>query len=125
MRFNGRSSENSAFRIPLATFLANQANLYGAEIAKDVMPTIVLLAIRLPSGAAAEKPHETANNIYAVLARTVRATFDEQADEVLALGDVLAVPLWHEHVLHGIEDATLLRVTDEAIMSKFRLLRQG
>jgi gentisate 1,2-dioxygenase len=55
----------------------------------------------------------------------VRATIDGQADEFLARGDVLAVPTWHGHVLHGVEDATLLRVTDEPIMTKFGLPRHG
>ena len=31
------------------------------------------------------------------------------------------VPLWHGRVLHGVEDATLLWVTDEPIMAKFGL----
>jgi gentisate 1,2-dioxygenase len=48
-----------------------------------------------------------------------------QPDETLARGDILAVPLWHGHALHGIEDATLLRVTDEPIMTKFGLLRRA
>ena len=116
---------DSAFRIPLATVLANQSGMNSVEIAKDVMPTIGLHAIRLPSGAVTEKLHETANNIYAVVSGTVRATVDGQADEVLGRGDVLAVPIRHEHVLHGIEDATLLRVTDEPILAKFGLLRHG
>ena len=114
---------DSAFRIPLATVLANQTGMHSVEIAKDVMPTIGLHAIRLPSGAATEKLHETANNLYAVVSGTVRATIDGQADEFLARGDVIAVPLRHGHVLHGVEDATLLRVTDEPIMAKFGLLR--
>ena len=79
------------------------------EIAEDMMPTIGLHAIRLPSGAMTEKLHETANNLYAVVSGTVRANVDGQADEFLARGDVLAVPLRQGHVLHGVEDATLLR----------------
>ena len=56
--------------------------MHSVEIAKDVMPTIGLHAIRLPSGAVTEKLHETANNLYAVVSGTVRATIDGQADEV-------------------------------------------
>ena len=52
-------------------------------------------------------------------------TIDGQANEVPARGDVLAVPTWHGHVLHGVEDAIVLRVTDEPIMTKFGLLRYG
>jgi gentisate 1,2-dioxygenase len=99
--------------------------MHSAEIARDAMPTIGLHAIRLPSGTATERQHETANNIYAVVSGTVRATIDGQADEVLGRGDVLAVPTWYGHVLHGVDDATLLRVTDEPVMAKFGLLRHG
>jgi gentisate 1,2-dioxygenase len=69
--------------------------------------------------------HETANNIYTVVTGTVRTTIDGQADEVLARGDVIAVPLWHGHVLRGVDHATLLRVTDEPIVAKLGLLRHG
>lgn len=114
---------DSAFRIPLTAVLANQTGMHSVEIAKDVMPTIGLHAIRLPSGTATEKLHETANNLYAVVSGTVRTTIDGQADEFLARGDVIAVPLRQGHVLHGVEDARLLRVTDEPIMATFGLLR--
>ena len=80
--FQRPTERDSAFRIPLATVLARRTGMHSVEIAKDVMPTIGLHAIRLPSGAATEKLHETANNIYAVVSGTVRATIDGQADEV-------------------------------------------
>jgi gentisate 1,2-dioxygenase len=53
----------------------------------------------------------------------VRTTIDGQADEFLARGDVIAVPLRQGHALHGVEDARLLRVTDEPIMATLGLLR--
>jgi hypothetical protein len=56
--------------------------MHSVEIAKDVMPTIGLHAIRLPSGAATESLHETANNLYAVVSGTVRATIDGQAEKL-------------------------------------------
>jgi gentisate 1,2-dioxygenase len=123
--FRRPTQRDSAFRIPLATVLATGTGIQSVEIAKDVMPTIGLQAIRLPSGAVTEKLHETANNLYAVASGTVRATIDGGANEFIGRGDVLAVPLWHGHVLHGVEDATLLRVTDEPIMAKFGLLRHA
>jgi gentisate 1,2-dioxygenase len=60
-----------------------------------------------------------------VVSGNVHASFDGRDDEVLGRGDVLAVPSWHEHVLRGVEDAILLRVTDEPIMAKFGLLRHA
>jgi gentisate 1,2-dioxygenase len=116
---------DAAFRIPLGEALGTVVGTRSVEIAKDAMPTIGLHAIQLPSGGVTEKLHETANNIYAVVSGTVRAGIDGHEDRVLGRGDVLAVPSWHAHVLHGIEDATLLRVTDEPIMTKFGLLRHG
>lgn len=116
---------NSAFRIPLATVLASGAGTQSVEIAKNALPTIGLHAIRLQTDGVTDKLHETANNIYAVVSGSVRAVIDGQADEFLGRGDVLAVPLWHGHVLHSVEEATLLRVTDEPIMSKFGLLRHA
>ena len=123
--FQRPTQRDSVLRIPLAAVLANQTGMKSVEIAKDVMPTIGLLAIRLPSGAGTEKVHETANNLYAVVSGTVLATIDGMADEFLASGDVLAVPLRQGHVLRGVEDATLLRVTDEPIVAKVGLLRHG
>jgi gentisate 1,2-dioxygenase len=90
--FQRPTERDSTYRIPLATVLAGRTDMHSVEIAKDVMPTIGLHAMRLPSGAATEKLRETANNIYAVVSGTVRATIDGQAHEVLARGDVLAVP---------------------------------
>jgi gentisate 1,2-dioxygenase len=108
---------DAAFRIPLATALAGRTDMHSTEIAKDVMPTIGLHAIRLPSGSVTEKLHETANNIYAVVTGTVRATIDGQADEVLARGD------WP--CLRVMATFCTLRVTDEPIMGKFGLLRHA
>jgi gentisate 1,2-dioxygenase len=89
------------------------------------MPTTGLHAIRLSSGCVAEKLHDTANDIYAVLPGRMHATIDGHQDELLGRGDILAVPMRHAHVLHGIGDATLLCVTDEPIMAKFGLLRHA
>ena len=89
--FQRPTERDSTFRIPLVTVLAGRTGMRG-RIAKDVMPTIGLHAIRLPSDTVTENLHETANNIYAAVSGTVRATIDGQADEFLARGDVLAVP---------------------------------
>jgi gentisate 1,2-dioxygenase len=89
------------------------------------MPTTGLHAIRLSSGGAAEKLHDTANDIYAVVSGRMHATIDGHQDELLGRGDILAVPMRHAHVLHGIGDATLLCVADEPIMAKLGLLRDA
>ena len=60
--FQRPTERYSAFRIPLATVLAGRTGVHSIEIAKDVMPTIGLHAMRLPSGTETEELHETANN---------------------------------------------------------------
>jgi gentisate 1,2-dioxygenase len=82
--FQRPMERDSAYRIPLATVLNDRTDMHSIEIAKDAVPTIGLHAIRLPSDAATESLHETANNIYAVVSGAVRATIDGLADEVLA-----------------------------------------
>ena len=70
-------------RASLATALAKQTNMHSVEIAKDMMPTIGLHAIRMPSGAPTKKLHETANNLYAIISGIVRTTIDGQAEGFL------------------------------------------
>jgi len=70
---------DSAYRIPLATVLGDRSDMHKIKIAKNVMPTIGLHAIRLPSGSVTEKLRETANNIYVVVSGTGSATIDGTA----------------------------------------------
>jgi gentisate 1,2-dioxygenase len=116
---------DSTYRIPLNTIFGERSDMRAVEIAKDVMPTIGLHAIRLPSGSATAMLHESANNLYAVVSGAVLAAVEGQPDTWFGRGDVLAVPSWHAHSLRCVQDATLLRVTDEPIMAKFGLLRHG
>jgi hypothetical protein len=70
---------------------------HSVEIAKDVMPTIGLLAMRLPSGTATQRLQETANNLYAAVTGNIRATIDGREHQFLGRGDVLTVPLCVGH----------------------------
>jgi gentisate 1,2-dioxygenase len=123
--FQRPSERDSTFRIPLTTVLSDVSGTHTVEIAKGVMPTIGLHALWLRSGTATAKLHETANNLYAVVSGAVRAVIEGLRDEFLGRGDVIAIPSWRAHSLHGEEDAVLLRVTDEPVMAKFGLLRHG
>jgi gentisate 1,2-dioxygenase len=67
-------------------------------------------------------PKNTINNIYAVSSGKARITA-EGFSEVLAVGDVAAMPCWHAHAIEAVEDTVLLRVSDEPLMSKVGLLR--
>ena len=122
--FQRPTERDSAFRIPLTAVLANQTGMHSVEIAKDVMPTIGLHAIRLPSGAVTENSMRLRTTSMPLSpAPYVPPSTGRQMNSLHAA--ILAVPQWHGHVLHGVEDATLLRVTDEPIMAKFGLLRHG
>ncbi len=111
------------YRIPLGTVLGERSDMHSVEIAKDVMPTIGLHVIRLPAGIATAMLNESANNLYAVVSGAVRVVVEGQLDEHFGRGDVLAVPSWHAHALHGVEDATLLRVTDEPGTTSTKMMR--
>jgi gentisate 1,2-dioxygenase len=109
-------------RIPASEALGPGRDAKIVEIAKDVMPTIALHLIRLPKDGRHEMPKNTINNIYAVSSGKVRITA-EGFSEVLAVGDVAAMPCWHAHAIEATEDCVLLRVSDEPLMTKVGLLR--
>src|SRR5262249_61283415 len=92
------------------------------EIDKDVMPTIALHLLRLPKDGRHEMPRNTVNSIYAVSSGKARITA-EGFSEVLAVGDVAAMPCWHAHAIEAVEDTVLPRRSDEPLMSKVGLLR--
>jgi gentisate 1,2-dioxygenase len=109
-------------RIPAGEALGSGRDAKVVEIAKDVMPTIALHLIRLPKDGRHEMPKNTVNNIYAVSSGKARITA-EGFSEILGHGDVAAMPCWHAHAIEAAEDAVLLRVSDEPLMSKVGLLR--
>jgi len=109
-------------RIPAGDALGPGRDAKVVEIAKDVMPTIALHLIRLPKDGRHEMPKNTVNNIYAVSSGKARITA-EGFSEILGAGDVAAMPGWHAHAIEAAEDAVLLRVSDEPLMSKVGLLR--
>ena len=65
----------------------------------------------------------TANNIYAVISGSARFTAEGGLAETLGTGDVIALPCWHAHVIEAPADTTLLRVSDEPLLSKLGLAR--
>jgi gentisate 1,2-dioxygenase len=120
-----RSEPGSPFRIPLAEAVGSGPGFAEVEIGEGAMPTIGLFAQRLPTGVAGPRVKSTANSIYALVAGRVSVAIEGQAGAVLGRGDVMTVPLWTAHTLQGVEDAVLLRVTDQPLMDKLGFLRQG
>src|SRR5262249_25028319 len=109
-------------RIPSGEALGAGNGAKTVEIAKDIMPTIGLHLIRQPKGGCVALPKSTVNNIYAVVSGKIRITA-AGFDETLAVGDVAAMPCWHDHAIEAGEDAVVFRVTDEPIFKKLGLLQ--
>ena len=113
----------TSMRIPSGEALGPGEDFKVVEIAQGVMPTIALHLMRLPRDWAFDGRKSTINAIYAVLSGKARITAEGGLDEVLDPGDVAAMPSWHAHAIKAPEDAVVLRVSDEPLMTKVGLLR--
>jgi gentisate 1,2-dioxygenase len=117
------SSDSSGYRIPARQALGTGSEAKTVEIAKDVLPTLGLSLLRLPSGACHDVPKTTVNHLYSVVAGRARVKVDGAANESLAVGDVVTVPCWHAHALEAEEDAIVFRVSDEPLLAKTGLIK--
>jgi len=113
----------SPYRIPARAALGAGSDAKIVEIAKNVMPTIGLNLLRLPSGACREVGKTTVNHLYSVVSGAARVTIEGAADERLGVGDVIAVPCWHAHAIEAAADAIVFQVTDEPLLAKVGLVR--
>jgi gentisate 1,2-dioxygenase len=113
------------YRIPARDALGPGTDAKTVEIAKDVLPTIGLQLMRLPSGAKHEQRKTTVNNLYSVIGGAVRIAVEGGMNEALAVGDVVTVPCWHKHEITADADTILLRVSDEPLLRKVGLVRTG
>ena len=113
----------SALRIPSREALGPGNDAKVVEIAKDMLPTIGLHLLRLPSGAHRDVPKTTVNHLYSVISGTARIKIEGGADERLAVGDVITVPCWHAHSLEADVDSIVFQVTDEPLLAKVGLVK--
>jgi gentisate 1,2-dioxygenase len=111
------------FRIPAAEALGGGRDAKVVEIAKGIMPTIALHLMREPVGGRIEVARTTINNIYAMISGSARFTAESGLAETLGPGDVVAMPCWHAHTIETVADITLLRVSDEPLLSRLGLVR--
>ena len=109
-------------RIPSREALGAGSDAKTVEIAKGVMPTIALNLIRQPKGGSVRMPKTTANVIYAVVSGKARF-IAEGFDETAGVGDVVAMPCWHEHTIEAPEDTVVFKVSDDPIFEKLGLAR--
>lgn len=104
---------------------ADSAGRYGTEIelGDPAMTTIALHMMRLEADLSTAAHRTTANNIYAVAQGRGVSVIDGERFE-WSRGDVIAAPAWRPHWHRAAEDAVLLRVSDEPLLSKLDLLRE-
>ncbi len=86
------------------------------------LDTIGLHMMRIPAGAVSAPVRTSANNIFAVVRGRGVTQVDGQSLP-WAFGDTVVVPAWRPFSHHALEDAVLLRVTDEPVMASFGWLR--
>jgi gentisate 1,2-dioxygenase len=115
----------SRFRIPSGEALGPGRDARLVEIGKGIMPTISLHLLRQPAGSHLDVAHTTTNHLYAMITGKARFIAEGGLDETLAPGDVIAMPCWHTHRIEAVEDMTLLRVSDEALLSKLGLAKSA
>jgi gentisate 1,2-dioxygenase len=94
-----------------------------ADIGDGHIPSIGLQLHQMHKSEGAQRAKSTENNHYIVLSGSARFTVNGAIDDVLTYGDLLTVPCWHEHSWEALEDALVLRVSDEPLMKALEFLR--
>jgi gentisate 1,2-dioxygenase len=108
-----------------------------ADIGDGQIPSIGLQLHQMRQSESRQRPRSTENNVYVILGGSVRFTVgsaagtsavgnsaaDPAIEDVLTYGDLLSVPCWHEHSWEALEDALVLRVTDEPVLRALGFLR--
>jgi gentisate 1,2-dioxygenase len=124
-------SKDSPLYFPRAATLESLSNAADSgaqrnvqlQLGENVMETIAVFLLRLEAGSVADSERITANNIYAVVEGSGLTIIDGISFR-WERGDVLVAPAWLPHSHQADDQATLLRVTDEPVMSKLGLLRK-
>lgn len=111
----------------LAAFEAEQARQgpdvpIVVELGPAQLDTIALHMHRIGAGQATAPVQTTANAIFAVVQGRGIAEIDGE-HHAWAFGDTIAVPAWRPHSFRALDDAVLLRVSDDPVMRKLGWLR--
>jgi len=104
---------------------ADPSGAYATQIplGNPAMRTIALHMMRLSPGISTALHRTTANNIYAVAQGSGLSILDGECF-AWSRGDCLAVPAWRPHSHRASDDAVLLRVSDEPLLTTLALLRE-
>jgi len=116
---------SSPMRIPSGEALGGGREAKTVEVGAGIMPTIAMHLIRQPAGSRIDVGKTTVNHLYAVARGQARFEVEGGLDEVLGVGDLIAVPCWHTHAIEAPEDTVIFRVSDEPLLTKLGLARTG
>jgi gentisate 1,2-dioxygenase len=117
-----RTDDESPLRLRPGQILGSDASQV-ADIGVGRIPSIGLQLHQMRRSEGSQRAKSTENNHYIVLRGSVRFTVGSAIEDVLTYGDLLAVPCWHEHSWEALEDALVLRVSDEPVMRALEFLR--
>jgi len=112
-------------RIPAGEALGPGRDAKTVEVGAGIMPTIAMHLMRQPAGGRIDVGKTTVNHLYAVSSGKARFKVEAGTDEVLGVGDLIAVPCWHTHTIEAPEDTVIFRVSDEPLLKKLGLARNG
>lgn len=93
------------------------------KLGPPTLTTFDRTAVHLDKGVQWARPRSTVSRVYSVIRGTGRSTF-ENTDLDWGPGDMVAVPNWREHTLVATEDATLLEVSDEPLLTLLDWVRE-
>src|SRR5205814_1266037 len=105
----------AALRLVIAAEPGTYTVVNGARI--DMAP-IGMHLVRQPAGGRIEAGKTTVNHLYAVSSGKARVRVEGGFDETLGVGDLVAVPCWHDHSIEAAEDTVIFRVCDEPLLRK-------
>jgi len=122
-----RQDDSSPLRLRPGSLLGPNASQV-VDIGDGHIPSIGLQLHKMQRSEGSQRAKSTENNIYVVLRGSVRfaiggPAIDAPIDDVLTFGDLLTVPCWHEHSWEALDDALLLRVSDEPVLRALGFLR--
>lgn len=92
------------------------------KLGPPTLRTFDRTVLKLDSGAEFRRARSTVSRIYSVIKGTGRCTFENVVFD-WAPGDMIAVPNWQRHTLQANEDATLLDVSDEPLLTMLDWVR--
>lgn len=99
------------------------AGVRALKLGPATLRTFDRTVLKLDNGAEYSRAKSTVSRIYSVIKGSGRSTFENSGFDWVA-GDMVAVPNWQLHTLLASEDAVLLEISDEPLLSMLDWVRE-